>query len=159
MFSSQSFLDSTEVFEGWAINLSTNAISRYTGYNFNSFGGNLGANSQGIFELTGTTDNGLPINSYVETGKLDFGSSYMKRATDFYMGVDGGVTHLTATTEGSSAKYRLAQTTQLANVKADMARGAKGRYWTFKLENVEGSVAKVHDMEVVVKQLSRRVRG
>lgn len=157
-FTSQSALDATERFYTWMINLQTGAVSKADNYRFNSLSGNMGADSTGIHTLTGTTDNGVAINGFVETGRIDFGVTERKRVVDAYIGVEGGALDLTITDERTgSNRYRLAATTQLKTAKANLGRGASGRYWKFKIANVAGSVAKVDDVEINVDKLTRKV--
>lgn len=147
-----------ERFYTWMINLTTNAVSKADNYSFNSIGPTLGADSTGIHALTGTTDNGTAISGFVESGKLDFGVTEKKRVVDAYLGMDGGAIDLTITDEKTGAnRYRLAATTQLKTAKANLGRGANGRYWKFKLANVSGSVAKIDDVELNIDKLTRKI--
>lgn len=147
-----------ERFYTWMINLTTGAVSKADNYSFNSLSGAMGADSTGIHTLTGTTDNGVAINGFVESGRLDFGATELKRITDAYIGVDGGALDLTITDERTGAnRYRLAATTQFKTTKANLGKGCKGRYWKVKLANVSGSAALVDDVELSVEKLTRRV--
>ena len=65
---------------------------RYAAYPFNSFtefaGKYLAAGPDGVFQLdVGTTDNGAPVDAYIETGDMDFGSEMQKRVSDCYVGM------------------------------------------------------------------------
>src|SRR5690606_5732595 len=83
----------------WAMNLETGAMSKYDDFDFYALSGDMGADGAGLYRLSGTTDNGTAIPDFVQTGKLDFGKSELKRVIDYYQGVDGGPFDLTVTTE------------------------------------------------------------
>ncbi|MGZ4972502.1 MAG: hypothetical protein ACXWDN_07065 [Limisphaerales bacterium] len=157
-FTSQSALNANEKFYTWMINLTTGAVSKADNYSFNSLSGSMGADSTGIHSLTGTTDNGVAINGFVESGKLDFGVTERKRMVDAYVGVEGGSLNLTVTDERTGDNtYKLAATTQLKTAKANLGRGAVGRYWKVKIANVAGSPAKVDDIELNIEKLTRKI--
>jgi hypothetical protein len=154
----QSALAATEKFYAWVLNLNTGAVSKFDNYNFNSLSGNLGANENGIFTLTGTSDNGTAIAGFIETGKKAFNKDGLCRVTDAYIGMKGGALKLTLTTENTGAiPYTTGVTTQLKTEKLNLARGAKGKYWTAKIENVAGSQAQIDEMTLLVEPIARRI--
>jgi hypothetical protein len=163
----QWILDAATKYYGWAINLANNAVSKYegAGFGFNSLSGNLGADSTGIYTLEGDTDDGHPINSFVETGKLDFGDPRKKRVTYVYAAVDGGGMKITVTDEKTgSHTYNLPASTQIRTRRSKLGMGAQGRYWRFKLEldnsvGASDKTAKIEDIELIVEPLSRRIGG
>ncbi len=162
-FTTESALAAAEKFYAWAVNLNTGAVSKYDNYNFNSLHGTLGANSDGVFDLFGDTDNGVPILGFVESGKLEFMAgrrpmTEMKRVTDLYLGAEGGRLKLGVTTESGHTPYKVQGAKQLEPVKVNLARGHKGRYWQFKISNDHtGSKSRISEIEVVVERLSRKV--
>jgi hypothetical protein len=145
------------VFYGWALNLDTGAVSKYEGFNFNSLSAHYGGKEDGIYSLGGSTDNGTAISAFLITGKLELGATELKRVTDAYLAVKGQALTLTALTDNGSVAYTIIATASMKTVKTNLARGAKGRYWQFKLANNSGSVAEVEDLEVVVVKTPRRV--
>lgn len=156
-YSAQWVLDATTQSYGWQVNLATNAVSKIEGLAFNSLSGTQGADATGIYVLSGTTDNGAEIDSIIESGKLDFGDASLKNLTDYYAGVEGGKLKLTVTTESHSVSYHTTGTTQLRTTKVRLAKGAKGKYWRFRLTNVSGSSVKVDEQEIIVEAQKRRV--
>lgn len=150
-------LDANELFYTFATNLETGATSKYTNFNFNSLSGDIGASDTGLYSLSGGDGDGVAISSSVESGKIDFGSSTLKRMTDAYLGVtsDGNL-KLTVTTETGAAEYTLTPSTDLETVKANLARGHKGKYWSIKIENVAGSTMNIDSIELLPQMLSRR---
>lgn len=153
----ESYLDAYEAFYGWAMNLSTGAVSKYEGFNFTTLGTRYACGPDGIYSYGGDTDNGTAIPAFIETGLMDFGSSHLKRVIDSYTNKKGGQLKLTVTTDVGAAKYPLSATPRMQNVKANLGRGAKGREWKFKLENVSGSSATVAEQEFNVEEHSRRI--
>jgi hypothetical protein len=142
---------------GWAINLTTGAVSKYTGYNFTVISNGYGCSADGISTLSGSTDNDVAIAASVTSGKFSFSDAYKSRVTDAYIEVDGGALTFTAETDNGSVAYKIPKTNKLETVKTNMARGAKGRLWQFTLANKTGSAAIVADTELVVEVLSRRI--
>lgn len=149
-------LQADEKFFTFATNLETGATSEYTKYNFNSLSDGIGASSTGIYDLAGSTDNGANIEVLLELGKSDFGKIAFKRVTDSYLGVSSdGNLKLTVTTESGTESYTLSPSTSLETVKSNLARGHKGRWWSIKVENVDGSSIELESVEVLIQLLSR----
>ena len=82
-----------EVYECYVLNSPQFHASMYSGYNFNSFcvfeNRAFGANDEGIYELTGTTDAGSHIHTGVILSKTDFGLPNKKRFRSGYLGISG----------------------------------------------------------------------
>jgi hypothetical protein len=159
----QWILDAAQKYYGYALNLKTGALSKLDDFKFNSFSGNLGADENGIYTLTGTTNDGVAIPAFIETGTMDFKwidkfqYANLKRIVDAYIAKSGGALKLTVTTENSSVVYNIASNSQLETVKANLARGAKGRYWKFKIENIAGSSFELDSLELNAEVIQRRV--
>ena len=145
-----------EVFYGWALNLANGAISKYENFNFTSISPRYACGPLGIHTYGGSTDNNTIINGFVETGKLDFKNA---RVTDYYHMQDGGKLTLSVTTDNTTTAitYTTRATTKEDTQKLNLARGAKGRYWKFKLENVAGSAATVREPEIIIEPLIRKI--
>lgn len=158
-FTTQSALDATAKFYAWLMNLQTGAVSKADNYSFNSLSGGCGADATGIHGLYGTTDNGAPINGFVESGKITLSpGSNLTRAVDAYVGVDGGKLKLSLTDELTGTNgYNLAATTKLMTVKANLGRKCKSKYWVIKIENVNGSKTNIDSIEINAETLQRRV--
>jgi hypothetical protein len=145
----------------WHLNLSTGAISNGT-LSGNSISNGYIADTNGIYTLFGSNDNGVTITGIIQTGKLDFNvetqgqGAYQKRVTDAYIAKEGGRLLLTVETENSSIGYGIRTTEKMENVKVDLALGSKGRYWQYKLQNVLGQASIVDNIELEVNVLLRR---
>ena len=154
----ESDLDATEIFNAWAVNILTGAVSKYEAFNFNSISKRFACSSSGIYRLGATSDNGTAISGFVETGKVDFGTSQKKRVTYSYIGKKGGKLRLSVDADNTGyIKYDFRKTTQYENVRERLASGAQGRYWKFKLANINGCDAEVDSHEVFVDKLSRKI--
>ena len=151
----------------WVTNLKGAAPYEYTNFEFNSFAviGDmvLACKNDGIYELTGDTDDGDPIQVAWKTGLMDFGSPYMKRMTDAILAYssDGDmILRVTTTDEGYKQEYYYTVSDTHGVVKegrVKLGKGARARYWQFELENVDGADIDLDSMIVVPVTLRRRV--
>ena len=158
VYSAQWLLDTYEQYYGWAINLNTQAISKFEGaFNINSLDGNLGTDSNGIYILEGDTDNGIAINGFVESGKLDFGENRLKTPVYAYLDVEGGPVTLNVETEDASIDYAFDQTTELESIRERLAMGVESRHIKVKLSNVAGSNAVIDGIDLLINVLPRSV--
>jgi len=155
------YFDATELFKTLVANLHTNAHSTYSNFEFNSLSGQYGAKDDGIYELTGTTDNGVNIDCLLDVGKTDFQSPFLKRMTTAYLGLrSDGIVKLTVSTENGTNSYSITTTAdKIMTNKINLGLGGMGRYWQFILENQNGSSLSVDGIEVLVDILSRRAGG
>jgi hypothetical protein len=153
----------TGTYNAWIINTQSLGVSRYTNYNFNSVAGRFAAADDGIYELTGDTDAGIPIPALIETGLMDFGSQMKKQIPDVYLGstVDGRlVLKVTTSQDGKLIEDWYTATLDYEapdNSRMKVGRGLKSRYWKFRLENVNGADFTLDDMGVRTVVLTRRL--
>lgn len=157
----QSFeLSATENQSAWVMNLNTTAVSRYTGFNYNAaimFNGvALVSDENGIYPLTGSTDQGAPINARVVTAKMDFGSDFLKRVPYIYSALLGGPMTVTTITESGAEQYDVPKAAVLRNTRSRLLLGCKGRYWQFAYKNVNGSDFTLASIDVQPEILTRR---
>lgn len=82
-----------EVYECYVLNTPKFMPSMYSVFDFNSYcvfeNRAFGANSVGIYELTGTTDAGATIRTGAVLSQTDFGAPNQKRFRRGYLGVSG----------------------------------------------------------------------
>ena len=121
----------------------------------------LGANEDGIFVLEqGDDDDGEMIRAIVETHKTDFGASYQKRMRSAYLGGEfGGDLALLVKEDDSERTCTIAAEDARMlqqSRKTGLGRDQKGRYWLFRLENVNGCDFALDHMEVMPVVLGRR---
>ena len=160
------FLDVTEAVYTWVVNQNTGAPARYEGHDFHSFGrigrSYLGAKADGIYLLEGDDDGGTEIDALASTGRMDFGSTRMKRVLAAYLGVDSaGQVNISLRTDADHTygpyQFRVIPTGHQVE-RAKFARGIKSRYWEFDIENVDGGDMGIDEIEFDVIELSHRLK-
>jgi hypothetical protein len=138
--------------------------SEYTNYNFNSMcyfnNKYLGATSDGIFELTGDTDNTTAISSTVQTGMTDFGTSLLKNIPDAYLGIDhDGYTYMKTINDHMtvSSQYEIPYSlSDIGTRRVKLAKGYRSRYWGVRVTNSR-SVFEIDSIELRPAVQSRRI--
>ena len=139
------------------INLINKALAQFTNFNFNSYchfcGKYLGANSDGIFELTGETDNGSHIKAMFEPVMTDFGISHPKRMRFVYIGMETyGDLSITCMPEGEDSKTYTIEQGHDGQQRRRVAIGRDngyGHYWTFRIENRDGCDFSVDSIDIL----------
>ena len=145
-----------------SINLSNQAVSEYINYKFNSqtyFNGKyIGANTDGIFDLTGDDDAGTDIVAKIRTGLDDVGSFNLKRVWGVYLSHNAEAIRVKTVTESgdfdtvAGAKNRAAISVQ----KFKSQRTKRDGYWGVEISNVGGSDFQINSLEIVCEVLNRR---
>lgn len=143
------------------------ALTTYTNYNFNSLakfnGVYLGANANGIYALTGDTDDGAIIQASARVGITDFGTSHMKRVDRCYVGyrTSGDLMLRVFTDEINVRDYLLTATgkTGLHGNHLRIGKGLAARYWQFEIQNRFGADFTMNVVEVKPTVLRRRIGG
>jgi hypothetical protein len=154
-------ITSGDPYVAWVMNANTDGISKYENFSLNSMamvsGVPLGADEDGIYELEGDDDIGTPISATVRLGKDDFGESLMKRILKAYLGVSasGRLYLRTITGNGEERTYRTSTNTTLREMKVDLGRGVKSRYWQFEIANVDGADFELETIQFFPVVLSR----
>lgn len=145
----------------------SSALTTYDNFKFNSFatfnGVYLGANDNGIFALSGATDDGAAINAMAQVGITDFGSSHLSRIDRCYVGyrTDGNLILRVFTEEKTSRDY-LMQATGRSGLHGNHVRIGKGlaaRYWSYAILNQNGAYFDLDAIELKPTALKRRVGG
>ena len=146
------------------MNLTNAAVGEHTNYMFNSFckfnGIYYGADANGIYALTGDSDSNTAIDAEIKAGIWDFGSEFLKRVIDAWVGILGlGYYEITLVSDdGVETVYPLeGMRATPHNIKTNTARGVKGRYWQMRFKNVNGSDFKLESVTLNVDVLKRRV--
>jgi hypothetical protein len=146
----------------WVVNIDTEATSQYDNYGYNSFytyeGKNYGVAADGIYELTGTTDNGTNIDAQVDFGRSDLGSFYKKRVTSAYLGLNSsGKLSLTVEADGVTQTFVMKDSsTTTTRQRVNMGSGLSGYYWNFILKN-NGYSFDLENVMFEIMQLNRRI--
>ena len=144
---------------GICLNLAKLGISQYANYNFNSScelnGVVLAASEDGIFTLdTADNDNGTPIDAFIESMITDLGIPNPKRMRTISMGYEASGAIKVTTTANELRERR----TYIFPAGKDRLQGSgttkgyrncKGRYWQYRIDNIEGCDFSIDSLEVV----------
>ena len=151
----------------YQLNLKNSAITEFENYDFNSIATDgvdyYGASDNGIFFLSGETDNGTLIASKIRTGTHDFETSFLKRYLAVYLGVisEAAISFKIVPDDNIAYSYALDNDgqPQAHTVKINTGKGMKTRYITVELTNTDGGYFEISSIEFLFDILSRRVYG
>lgn len=153
------------VFPGWAINLETNAPSRYVRLPANSmctFGGvTYLANEGGIYAYGGDDDDGREIAAGVLLPQTDYGSDLNKRLPIVQAALrTTGRVRLSASTNSGARGYTVItpEDDRMNAMRVTLGLGLEGRYWTLRLDNVDGADLEAESLSFTPIILKRRGR-
>jgi hypothetical protein len=154
---------------GLCLHLLGEQLSQYGNYNFNSlckFGDMyLGANGSGIFQLdSGDTDAGSPVEAFFELINTDMGIEHQKRIRAVYIGYEtnGDLALTVKDDDGNERRYTIKPNhigNQQQTSRVPVGRDGKGRYWMFRIDNVNGSDFGINSITAVPVVLNRRPAG
>lgn len=158
-------IDGSE-YDVWVFNAETFAASRYVNYDFNSFaafqGRYYGANSQGLFELSGATDAGVNIPASIMFGRMNFGTSRLKRVLRAYLGgtSEGKMVLRVVGDDGALRTYKtnVSLSDPVRYKRVDPAKGLSAHYWQFEITNELGQDLALDNMDLYPVILQRRVK-
>ena len=126
-----------EVWECYVLNTPKFLPSIYSGFNFNSYcvfqNRAYGCKADGIYELTGDTDNGTVINTGVQLSETKFGLPNQKRFRKAYIGVSGTTPLLTMETETGETKTYSIDT----DGEVDASRSLRSKKWKLTVTDFE----------------------
>ena len=143
------------------VNLSLNAASQYTNFNYNSMcrfnGVILGAGDAGVFKACcGTSDNGTNIAAYFTTLLTNFGSLDLKRAWYVYLGGQGGGATLTVTKdEATTENYQIAALSAQGAKRIPVGKKTAWTYCALKISNLAGADFSIDTIKMFIKALGR----
>lgn len=161
-----------------AVNIKNGAVSEYTNFDFHSFielnDVVYGLQSDYIYSLTGSDDNGTEIDSTFLTGITDFPDEgqygaadddmKQKALTDLYLGMRvfdeaGSAWLIIEQTIPRFYPYLGTSFTDLGirNIRIKIPKGLKGRYWQFGYQNTDGSAFEIESIYARGARLKRRV--
>lgn len=145
--------------EAFVMNELNKGVSRYTGFDFlgivQGFNGMLGITSTGVYQLQRGYDSGAVIPTSLTTREWDFGDDYTSGFTSknipvVYLNSDSE-TSVTSIVDGVAMP---AQPSDFGGRRCKLARGARGRYWAFRIDNFQ----KLQGIEMLPERLQRRVK-
>ena len=122
----------------WALNTKTGALTEYADYAFNSFArlGDryMGAADDGLYELTGDTDDGRDIIAEIESGLAQISGSRFTSFRAAYLAVRGGGRFVLRLETGDGKVYNYAVTADhMETTKVHLGKGLRARYFSFTL--------------------------
>lgn len=136
------------------MNIANNAVTRYTGFAFDHIikvdVNYIGVKSTGLYLLEGITDDGSEIDSYIVTKETDFGTTQSKNVSYVYLDSDTTET----ITPYIDTVIGTAQSSQFSGRRVRLGRGARGRYWRFKISGIQ----KLQGIEFMPDLLQRKVK-
>jgi hypothetical protein len=134
-----------DTYEGWALNLETDASSRYQWGPFTSFarfqGKHYGVSNEGVFLLEGDDDAGEPIQAFALLGVSDLEIEFKKRIKAAYLGIrSSGEMLLKVVVDEEVFIYTVITSQQnvIRRERAVIGLGLYGNYWQFGIENADG---------------------
>lgn len=146
----------------WVVNLDSNASVQYEQYGFNSFfqRGNdyYGVANDGIYKLSGDTDNGDPIDALVEFARTNLGSTQAKRLSAVYLAAAGDALILKVVTPGRTNLYTARWGgADMRNQRVAPGKGLQSAYWQFSVLNQDGADFELGGLEFLPIVTQRRV--
>jgi len=148
---------------GYAVNIRHNSVTRYPAYPFDGIvqlnGTYYGVNASGLYEITGTNDDGADIDVVVGLPMSDMGSSHPKRAPRVYLEgeTDGGFTVSAQADDLAIPEMPSLTAPGKGTHMAKMPRGPSAYYWLFTIRNVDGAALNINRIEVLAKELGRKL--
>ena len=126
-----------EIWECYVLNSHRFQPSIYTGFNFNSYcvyeNRAFGANSTGIYELTGETDAGTDIHTGVVFPETHFDMPNRKRFRRAYLGISGSSPMMMMETEDGQIKAYSVQ----SDGEVEASRNMTGKKWTLSIADFD----------------------
>lgn len=148
-------------FTTWAMNTRSGAVTEYADYAFNSFA-KIGrryfaASENGLYELTGDSDDGEDIVARIRSGFLQFGGTQLSRLKEAYLAARGGGNFVLRVVTGDGAIYNYSvASANMRSTKVHMGKGMRARYFAYELIST-GQDFDLDTLEFVPLVVQRRV--
>lgn len=146
---------------GWALNLTTNAATKYENYDYTAFAGEFGTKSNGIYQLSGTDDYGTLIDAQISLGRLWFGTLAGKRVPKLRLGVDSSQPMaVTVTTPDHPEGFVYSGRWVSAGLREQqvlLGRGLASSWYEVDVANTDGADFVLAHCALDVFQMTRRV--
>lgn len=146
----------------YAVNLSTGAVTTYSGFNFNGFVNTDRASfawkPDGLYRIEGDTDDGNPRSAMVDFGAIDPGSNLKQRMIDTFIGLStDGEAYLKLWMGEEEWVYQVIERQEHARAK--LGKGLKAREWNVSLHLVDATTVELESIEFKVFTASRAWKG
>jgi hypothetical protein len=159
--------ESADTFTVMAMNLKNRLVSFYQNYNFNSAcpfnGGFIAAGSDGIYLLSGTDDNGTPIDASILLGDMNFGTDYIKTNPEMFINYSGSgplqVSVIRDQGDETDGPYEVPEPRgiKLETNRAKIPQGLRGAYYQFLIENVDCSIVNIQNIRMKFLKSQRTI--
>lgn len=155
-------------YSGWVFNTDLRAVTEYRNVPFDSFailnGRTYAASENGIFELTGDTDDGAPIDAWFRPFLSNFGTHKLKRVTDIWIGTNATSMYVKVHTRDPKTGLTTADIYPLQHAhgpgtgkgRTKVGRGLCSDWWGLTVGNVAGADFEVDSIEWKLLVLDRR---
>lgn len=123
---------------GWCMNLDRGATTQYVDFDFNSFSGEYGLKSDGLYTLSG----GTGVDALIGLGKTDFGSEELKHLPAVYLGVDAPEPMILVVSVPNGMNYSYTARSSGEDLKMqriDPGKGLRANWYDLSVYNTEGS--------------------
>ena len=148
------------------MNLSSNAVTHYENFNFDSVvqfnGVLLGANENGVYLLGGDEDLGQYIEAEVTSGLHDLSEKAVKAAIEGWVAgrfTQDGLDLKVRVDEGDSYSYPFVKFGNGREGRAKIGKGLnKHRFFTFGVKNKGGLDFSIHSLRVLGEIIRRKTR-
>lgn len=157
----------SRIYRGVTMNLSTQAITTYSNFPFNSMGyfnGELiGANEEGLFVLGGGLDKDMRINAKLKTGTLNLGDNFIKHIRNVWLTyrTDGHLALVLYVDEDADNPVEIQTelvSDEIQEERLKVPRGLRGRYYTLELTNLSGADFDIEQLSILVESIRRKAR-
>ena len=145
------------------LNTKNFALTEYdNSYDYNSlcvFNGKvMGAKRDGIYELSGDTDNGTSIDWSFKTGKIDLEDGIVKKARHVWLSYKpSGDLVLTVDDGDSEYEYYVESAQQIDNaVRIKLGKGIRNRYIQLELRNISNEKITLDRMRLFAEPIARK---
>ncbi len=152
---------------GYAVNVKLAAMTKYNHWPFTHVvrfrDQYVGVNTAGAFVLGAPDVDGTPFNFEFTLPKIDFGVTSLKRLVHFHgtQRNSGKVRITTTPDEGTGILYELDGLSDpgIRTRRKKLMKGPRARYWTVKVEGLEGEPFDLDDIELRAQIIhGRRIR-
>lgn len=143
-----------------AVNLDTNAVTQYTGFDFlrivSTPVGSFGVKRDGVYRLAPGGDAGVPIDASVDFGDIGTGDNRSLRidAVFFAMRTDGQAIVDLVGDDGVRRSYYVLQREPV--MRANPARGLVARGWRMQLKLIEATDMTLDSLDIASSATGRR---
>lgn len=155
---------SSSVFKSMVLNLKNNALTEYLSYAFNSmcsFNGKLyGAASDGIYNLTGETDNKVDIAWRFRTGKLDLETDDVKKSMRYaWLGYKASGELILSVFDQDNNQYdyvveNVRETD--GGIRVKVGKGIRSRYVELQLANISNETIALDKLRIFTEPTGKK---